>query len=131
MISTFTCLHCACTFPCHPCVKDQEYCGSKECRRASRRAWKKKNRATNKSYRQQCLNHQKTWRKQRPAHQYQKDYRELHPEYVERNRELQRERNKKREKEPVPKIVKRNTLSMQPSVGGTYALIQVKNGKIA
>jgi hypothetical protein len=27
-------------------------------------------------------------------------------------------------------IVNRNTLSLQPSYGGTYALMQVKNGKI-
>ena len=134
MISTFTCQHCFYTYPCHPCVKDQKYCNAKECRKASRRAWKKKNRATNKSYRQQCRNHQKRWRENRPAHQYQREYRESHPDYEKRNRELQLERNKKRQKEQGPKIVKRNTLSIQPSIdvasGGTYALMQVDNGKI-
>lgn len=134
MISTFTCLHCCCTYPCHPCVKDQKYCSAKECRKASRRAWKKKNRATNKSYRQQCLNHQKRWRENRPAHQYQREYRESHSDYESRNRELQLDRNKKRQKEQDPMIVKRNTLSIQPNVdgasGGTYALMQVENGKI-
>ncbi len=134
MISTFTCLHCDCTFPCHPCAKDQRYCNAKECRRASRRAWKKKNRATNKSYRQQCQNHQKKWRNNRPAHQYQREYRESHLDYERRNRELQLERNKKRQKEQDPMIVKRNTLSIQPNVdgisGGIYALMQVENGKI-
>ena len=130
MISTFTCLHCGCTFPCNPRVKDQKYCNIKECRRASRRAWKKKKRATNKSYRQQCLTHQKRWRENRPAHQYQKEYRESHLDYERRNRELQFERNKKRKKDQDPMIVKRNTLSVQPSGGGTYALMQVKGGKI-
>lgn len=134
MISTFTCLHCGCTFPCHPCVKGQRYCNAKECRRASRRSWKKKKRATNKSYRQQCQNHQKRWRENRPAHQYQREYRESHLDYETRNRELQLERNKKRQKEQGPMIVKRNTLSIQPNVdeisGGTYALMQVESGKI-
>ena len=134
MISTFTCLNCGCTFPCNPRVKDQKYCNTKECRRASRRAWKKKKRTTNKTYRQQCLNHQKRWRENRPAHQYQKEYRESHPDYEMRNRELQFERNKKRKKEQDPMIVKRNTLSVQPNVdgmsGGTYALTEVKDGKI-
>lgn len=130
MKSTFICLHCRGTFLCNPRVKGQKYCNAKECRRASRRAWKKKNRATNKSYRQQCLNHQKVWRERRPAHEYQKQYRASHPDYVKRNRELQRERNKKRQNDPSSMIVKRNTLSTQPSVGGTYALMQVKNGKI-
>ncbi len=32
MKSTFTCLHCGCTFPCNPRVKDQKYCNTKECR---------------------------------------------------------------------------------------------------
>jgi hypothetical protein len=134
MKSTFTCLHCGCTFPCHPCAKDQRYCNAKECRRAYIRAWRKKNRATNKSYRKQCQNHQKKWRKNRPAHQYQRGYRESHPDYERRNRELQLERNKKRQKEKDPMIVKRNTLSIQSNVdgisGGIYALMQVESGKI-
>ena len=134
MISTFTCLYCGCTFPCNPRVKGQKYCNTKECRRASRLAWKKKNRATNTSYRQQCQKHQKRWRENRPAHQYQKEYRDSHPDYERRNRELQLERNKKRKKVYDPMIVKRNTLSPQFSVGGasdgTYALIQVEDGKM-
>ena len=130
MSFTFICLHCGGTFLCHPCAKNQKYCSAEECRRASRRAWKKKNYATNKFYRQQCLNHQKTWRKQRPAHEYQKEYRELHSEYVERNRELQRGRNKKRKNDLTQMIVNRDTLSKHPSDGGTYALMQVKNGMI-
>ena len=134
MRSTFICLHCRGAFSRHPSSKNQKYCNSKECRKASRRAWKKKNRATNKPYQQQCLTHQKRWCKKRPAHMYQEEYRKLHPEYEDRNRELQLERNKKRQKRQDPMIVKRNTLSPQPSVGmpssGTYALMQVKGGKI-
>ena len=130
MISTFTCLHCDCTFPCNPRIKNQKYCSSKECRRASRRTGKQKKRATNSSYRQDCQNHQKRWRNNRPAHAYQKEYRKSHPDYERRNRELQRERNKKRQKRQASMIVKRNTLSTQPSGDGTYALIQVKDGKI-
>jgi len=130
MISTFTCLHCGGTFACNPHVKDQRYCNDKDCRRASRRAWKHKSYATNKSYRQKCLDHQRTWRKRRPAHAYQREYRESHPEYVKRNRQLQGKRNKKRQKESWSAIVNRNTSSLQPSYGGTYALTQVKNGKI-
>jgi hypothetical protein len=134
MRSTFICLYCRDEFSRHPSAKNQKYCNSKECRKASRRAWKKKNRATNKSYQQQCLTDQKRWRKKRPAHVYQEEYRKLHPEYEDRNRELQLERNKKRQKEQDPMIVKRNTLSTQPNVdrasGGIYALMQVKEGKI-
>ena len=130
MRSTFICLHCRGEFLRHPSVKNQKYCNGKECRRASRRAWKKKNRAANYTYRQACQNHQKRWRKSRPAHEYQKEYRKNHPEYERRNRELQLERNKKRQNRQAAMIVKRNTLSVQPSGDGTYALMQVKDGKI-
>ncbi len=130
MRSIFICLHCGGEFLRHPSVKNQKYCSSKECRRASRRSWKKKNRATNSSYRQDCQNHQKRWRKNRPAHEYQKEYRKSHPDYERRNRELQIERNKKRQKRQAAMIVKRNTLSVHPGGDGTYALMQVKDGKI-
>ena len=127
---TFTCLHCGGTFPCNPRVKNQRYCKNAECRRASRRAWKHKNYATNKLYREKCLHHQKIWRRRRSAYEYQRKYRESHPEYVERNRLLQRERNRKLGKESGSKIVNRNMLSLQPGNGGTYALMKVKDGKI-
>ena len=134
MISTFTCLHCGDEFPCHPCAKNQTHCNAKECRKASRRSWKNKSYKTNKTYRQKCLNYQKKWREKRPVHEYQDEYRKGHPDYKKGNCEQQAERNKKRQKEQGVMIVNRNTLSMYPSDGGsfsgTYALMQVKDGKI-
>ena len=127
---TFTCLHCGGTFQCNPRVKIQQYCKDVECRRASRRARKHRNYATNTAYREKCLYHQSTWRRRRPAHEYQRKYRESHPEYVERNRLLQCARNKKLGKETGSKIVNRNTLPLQPGNVGTYALMRVKDGKI-
>jgi hypothetical protein len=59
-----------------------------------------------------------------------KEYRELHPEYVDRNREQQKERNKKRQKDPVSMIVKTDALLLQPLYDGLYAGFKVKNGKI-
>jgi len=59
----------------------------------------------------------------------------MHPEYVNRNRELQRNRNKKC-KNPVQKdlgnmIVNTDTLSTHTLIDGTYALMQLtKGGKI-
>lgn len=62
---------------------------------------------------------------------YQDKYRESHPEYVIRNRELQKERNKKRQKDQASKIVNTDALSLQPNDDGTYALMKVtKEGKI-
>jgi len=94
-----------------------------------RRSWKKKAYAKNKSYRKKHLEIQAAWREQRPAYEYQKEYRESHPEYVKRNRELQRERNQKRQKKHESMIVNGNSLSLQPSDGVTYAIIEVKKLK--
>ena len=55
----------------------------------------------------------KRYRDTRPAHEYQKNYRALHPEYVKRNCELQQERNKKRQKGPASMIVKTYALMAQ------------------
>jgi len=72
----------------------------------------------------------KRWRDAYPAHEYQKQYRETHPDYVDRNRELQKERNNKREKEQSPMIVKTYALSPRPLIDGAYMGFEVKKGKI-
>ena len=72
----------------------------------------------------------KRWRDTRPAYTYQADYRDRHPGYVKRNRDLQRKRNKKRQKEPASMIVKTYVLSPQPLRDGVYTGFEVKNKKI-
>jgi hypothetical protein len=57
------------------------------------------------------------------------EYRKKHPEYVKRNRELQKERNNKRKPIP-PMIVKTYALSPQPLQDGLYRGFEVKSGKI-
>ena len=157
MIRTFTCLHCGKDLPSNFRLQNkQEYCSDKACQKARMRKWKRNQYKKNRSYRRKSKDGQKKWRKRYPADQYQKEYREKHPEYVERNRELQRERNKKCKKDPVSMIVKtdalvlqprddgayelskvkknmivnRNTLSLQPSINGAYALLKIKEKKI-
>lgn len=129
MTPTITCISCGAVVPRNPRLKKQKYCSAKACQKAMRRSWKKKAYAKNKSYRKKHLDIQATWREQRPAYEYQKQYRELHPEYVKRNRELQRTRNKKRQRAQAPMIVNGNSLSLQPSSDVTYAVIQVKKLK--
>ena len=130
MTPTITCLQCGAIVPRNPRVKKkQKYCSGIECQKLRRISWKKKAYAKDKSYRRKHLDTQATWRDQRPAHEYQKQYRASHPEYVKRNRELQRTRNKKRQGAQEPMIVNGNSLSLQPSGDMTYALIQVKKLK--
>ena len=76
----------------------------------------------------------KRWRDKFPAHEYQKKYRENHPDYVQRNRELQRNRNKKQQilqqEANYKKIVNTDALSSYLNESRVYALIPVKEGKI-
>lgn len=130
MISTFVCQHCGRTLRCNPCIKNQKYCSALACQNARKRLHDKRTTPTPKGkILQQARNNR--WRNARPAHEYQKDYRENHPEYVKRNRELQRIRNKKkRQNDPSPMIVKTDALSLQPSHDGVYMAFKIKNGKI-
>ena len=90
MPRTFTCVHCRESFLRNPRVKNQKYCNSSSCQNARKRSSDRKASRTAKGK----LLHQarnKRWRDTYPAHEYQKQYREDHPEYEKRNRELQRD----------------------------------------
>ena len=130
MILTITCLHCGREVPRNPRIKKQTFCSSRVCQNA-RRNTTNKARAKKSS---ECSNLRKSrnkrWRDNYPAHEYQKEYRKNHPEYVKRNCELQKERNKKRKPEPSSMIVKTYALSPQPLQDGLYRGFEVKDGKI-
>lgn len=98
----FTCRHCGKILPRNPRLKKhntQSYCNAPGCKQAKKSARKKERYHTDSDYRQRHLDRQKLWRVTRPAHEYQKQYRETHPEYADRNRELQAQRNCRRKKE--------------------------------
>ncbi|RLA01256.1 MAG: hypothetical protein DRJ13_03380 [Bacteroidetes bacterium] len=133
MPGTFTCRHCGKTLPRNPRLKKnkkQSYCNAPECKQAKKSARKKERYQTDPSYRQRHLDRQKLWRSNRPAHEYQKQYRESHPEYVDLNRELQTKRNCRRKNRTAPVIVNGTPLSLQASNDKAYAIISVKRGKI-
>ena len=113
MISTFICRHCGLTCRCNPHIKNQKYCSSLTCQNARKRMHDKRTNATLRGKSSQKVRN-KEWRANRPAHEYQKNYRDTHPEYVKRNRDLQRERNKKRQNAQTPMIVKTDALSLRP-----------------
>jgi len=130
MISTFTCHHCGKLVPRNPRIKKQKFCSSRACQNTRRYTTNKAR--VNKSSECRSLRkaRNKSWRDNYPAHEYQKEYRKKHPEYVNRNRELQKERNKKRKPEPSTMIVKTYALSPQPLQDGLYRGFEVKTGKI-
>jgi len=130
MISKITCLHCGKEVPRNPRLKNQKYCPAKECQRARMRTWKNKQYKKNIKYHERSLSLQKVWRSKYPADRYQRDYRKTHSEYVMRNRDLQRERNKKRQKDHSTMIVKTHALLLQPREGGVYTLSKIKKNMI-
>ena len=129
MLRTFTCCHCGKVLPRNPRIKKQKYCCSLSCQNARKRLF---DRRTYPGSRGKLLqqNRNKRWRAAYPAHEYQKRYRNAHPGYVKRNRELQLKRNKKRYKERGSMIVKTDTLLLQPIRDGLYMGFKVNNGKI-
>ena len=95
--TTFICKHCHELKPANIRLKGHQlYCDSLECQRARKAAWQKSKVATDPQYHTQQSEALRDWRKKKPLDQYQKEYRQNHPEYVQRNRELQKVRNQKR-----------------------------------
>ena len=96
MAETFICRCCHEQRPKNIRLKgNQEYCSRIACQRARKNDWQKRKMVQDGQYREQqyeCLSH---WRKHRPLDQYQRKYRQDHPDYVQRNRAQQLQRNRK------------------------------------
>ena len=132
MPGTFTCRHCGTTVQRNPRLKkSQKYCSAIFCQQARKNAWGRKEYRTNKIHRKKRLESQKVCYAKRPGHAYQAVYREKHPEYDQRNRELQRKRNNRRPKDGGSMIVNTDALSLQASIDRAYVLMPItKRGKI-
>lgn len=113
MATTFVCINCHRLMPANIRLKgNQEYCSATACQRVRKAAWQKLKMANDPDYHSQQFEYVRQWRKNHPAHQYQKQYRLDHPEYVKTNRELQLIRNQKRSVLlSFQKIVKMDTLN--------------------
>jgi hypothetical protein len=130
MPRTITCHHCGKVAPRNPRIKKQKYCSLRVCQNARRYTTNKERSIKVSESRLLRKARNKRWRDMHLSHAYQKHYRDAHPVYVKCNVELQRERNKKRQKEHIPMIVKTYALSPQPLRDGVYTGFEVKNGKI-
>jgi hypothetical protein len=75
-------------------VREQRYCGLPACRRERRRRWQSSKRRSDADYRHNQALAQRAWA---AAHaDYWRNYRLTHPEYGERNRVQQRQRDRRR-----------------------------------
>jgi len=112
------CKACGHTFQPRPQVSEQRYCRRSECQRARRRSWQTAKRESDPDYRDNQLRAQRAWLERNPD--YWREYRRTHPNYRERNRLLQRERNHDRT-EPVIAKMDASTPEL-PLTSGIYRI---------
>lgn len=124
MAKTFRCKNCGKRKPANPRLKgNQNYCGASECQQARKSIWQKNKMKRDSDYHDRQTACVKRWRQQRPLDKYQSQYRKDHAEYVERNQQLQKIRNKRRAKQSeLIKIVKMDALKSPSEKLNTYVM---------
>ncbi|MFZ0928804.1 MAG: hypothetical protein WAN11_09395 [Syntrophobacteraceae bacterium] len=85
------CAHCGRLYDVNTRVKNQLYCGDKDCQRARKRKWQKDKLATDPDYKANQRACQIEWHKQNPG--FYREYRRKHSGYRKRNTLMQRCRN--------------------------------------
>ena len=123
------CLACRRLFrPC-PQVKEQRYCSNRECQKERKRRWHRKKLLDDPDYVQNRREAQRRWRE--ANRDYWRRYRSAHPDCVERNRERQRERNKRRTSQS--RLIAKMDASRKENriIPGRYQLVPLELGVIA
>jgi hypothetical protein len=130
------CKYCQSPFRPHQKVPHQKYCSSETCQKARRRRWQRQKRLNDDDYRENQYQAQQTWIKKTPD--YWKNYRKKNPEYVERNKRLQKKRYAKSKivlhdsRSLNPVIVKMDDLNQKSNINpGYYMLYPVDVDNIA
>ena len=110
-----------------PQTPKQIYCSAPECQRERRRCWQQARRQDDPDYRENQARAQTTWAAQ---HQdYWREYRRTHPEYIERNRILQQQRDARRRERL---LAKKNASPQEfPVPSGIYRLTPVTRDDLA
>ena len=104
----------------NPRVKNHRYCDKKDCQRARKARWQRQKMKDDPDYQDDHRDAQQGWIEQN--RDYWQRYRALHPDYVKRNRLLQRERDRKRRD-----LAKMDALGeISPVKAGSYYLIPAK-----
>jgi len=118
-----------CGKPFHPRAQTpkQSYCASPACQRERRRRWQAERRQSDPEYRDNQSRAQKSWAQRH--RDYWQAYRRTHPDYSERNRVLQRERDARRRERVLAKMDARTRDPPVPS--GTYRLSPVTRDDLA
>ena len=129
------CKNCRSFFEVCTKVKKHAYCKKEVCQKARKKKWQKRKIADDQTYRQDQKEAQKIWLNKRPG--YWKRYRASHPEYTQRNRKKQKDRNRSVKvhtaaKSSFREIAKMDALTDKKHVlSGRYRLIPLCEEKIA
>lgn len=128
---TFRCACCRRILPRNPRVKDQQYCGAKACQRARKSKWQREKQHTDQDYRANKRESQRTWQRKNPF--YWQWYRHKNPSYCERNRKLQRARDRSRQQPATTKehLAKKDTLERIMNRTSTTYYISANQGNLA
>ncbi len=121
------CKACGRVFRPSPQVQHQAYCSASECQRERRKLWQQQKRQEDRHYRENDADHHKAWAAANPS--YWKRYRQTHPDYAERNRSLQQNRNRQ---QPATGIANEDVSTpVSPLLSGRYRLSLVTQKGIA
>ena len=82
------CAHCRQVFIANPRVKNQRYCDRQICQHARKAKWQRQKMALDSDYRLNQKDAQHQWQEKNAD--YWDKYRQSHPQYCERNRQLQK-----------------------------------------
>ena len=134
------------TFVCVACCKEHEassrsggrqsYCGTYDCQRARKATWKRESLAADADHRANQRRSFQEWSRANPG--YWTDYRHDHPDKAERNRQMQRERNRRRPRkgpiaagDVIAKVDASPSTSLKSVENGEYWLVPVMAPVIA
>ena len=121
------CTACGAVFEPRPQSPKQSFCAAPACQRERRRRWQRERRTSDPAYRENQARAQQAWADQNAG--YWCEYRQAHPEYVQRNRQLQRERDSSRRLRVLAKMDA--STRETPIASGTYRLSPATSDDLA
>jgi len=132
----FYCHHCGKRKRKNPRLKiKQLYCSSRECQQERKNRWEREKLKKDPLFAERRKKQKIKWNQKHPEDAYQRCYRESHPEYTKRNRELQKSRNTEAKlrqiRSELSNIVKTDSLNSVRSIpSGLYEIYPCKIGLV-
>jgi hypothetical protein len=129
------CKGCGCLFKPGLRHPNQKYCTKEKCQKARKAKWQRDKLASDELYRQNQYDCRDRWLEKNPD--YWKNYRENHPDYTQRNREMQRVRNRIRRCQNATKSISPPIANMDVvnennlKISGRYKLIPCDGKMVA